>query len=418
MIASYLPNGAWPEPAVWALRWALFLGPLAGAGWLMKREGDDRRRIAALFALLYGMGTIFVAHQVALAAGWWHYGGGALMLAGMPFDILLGGALLFGPVLFLAAPQTNPVLLAGSIVVCLHAPLFSSLRPFVHAGSDWLTGVLFVFLIAHIPALFLARWTAENRRLGARVTLLAFGYGWLAFALLPTLITRAMGGSWSDVPRTPWILVTAAIVAAPLLLLGATGAHLFALRGGGTPIPLDPTVRLVRGGIYAYIRNPMQTCTAALWLLMGAVLANPWVMAAAAMALVFVLGMVRWHHRYDLLERFPADWLAYREAVPEWWPRWHPWTVEPARFEFSPTVSWQPLLAAWLERRVRGLDVRPGTTLRYVDGSYAAQGPNAVAWALSHINFAAVLLGSALLLVLAPFSTRSPVREAKERRLV
>ncbi|WP_162242076.1 hypothetical protein [Methylobacterium sp. Leaf125] len=72
MIASYLPNGAWPEPALWALRWALFLGPLAGAGWLMKREGDDRRRIAALFALLYGMGTIFVAHQVALAAGWWH----------------------------------------------------------------------------------------------------------------------------------------------------------------------------------------------------------------------------------------------------------------------------------------------------------------------------------------------------------
>lgn len=192
MIASYLPGGAWPEPALWALRWALFLGPLLAAAYLMKRQTDERRRVGALFSALYGMGTIFVTHQVALALGLWRYGGEALMLGDMPFDILLGGSLLFGPVLFLAAPRANPFVAAGLIVTFLHVPLFSSLRPFVEAGSGWLAGVLLVFLIAHIPSLLLARWTAENRRLGLRVFLLAFGYGWLAFALLPTLIMIVM----------------------------------------------------------------------------------------------------------------------------------------------------------------------------------------------------------------------------------
>lgn len=418
MIASYLPGGAWPEPALWALRWSLFLGPLLAVAWLLKREADTRRRVGALFSALYGMGTIFVTHQVALALGWWRYGGDALMLSNMPFDILLGGALLFGPVLFLAAPRANPFVATGLIVTFLHIPLFSSLRPFVEAGPGWLAGVLLVFLVAHIPSLLLARWTAESRRLGFRVFLLAFGYGWLAFALLPTLIMRAMGGGWDDLPATPWMLLVAALAAAPPLLMGASGAQLFAVRGGGTPIPLDPTVRLVRGGIYAYIRNPMQTCTAAVWVVMGAVLGNFWVMLAAGMALVFVLGMVRWHHRHDLLERFPADWLTYRDSVPEWRPRWRPWVAEPARFEFSPTVPWQRSGATWLAARANGLDIRPGTALRYGDGEYSVRGTAAFAWALSHVNLGATLFGAAMLLALAFCPTRSPVTFAEERNHV
>jgi protein-S-isoprenylcysteine O-methyltransferase Ste14 len=417
VIASLLPNGVWPEPVLWALRWALFLGPLFAAAWLLRREASQRRRVGALFATLYGVGTIFVAHQVALAAGWWRYGGDALMLAGMPFDLLLGGALLFGPVLFLAAPRANPFLLCGLILTCLHLPLFSSLRPFVETGESWLVGVIFVFLVAHVPALVLAQWTAEDRRLGPRVALLAFGYGWLAFGLLPTLIMRAMGGSWGDLPGSPWQLALAVTVAAPLLLMGVTGAQLFAVRGGGTPIPLDPTVRLVQSGIYAYIRNPMQTCTAAVWIVLGAALGNVWIAAAAGMALVFVLGMVRWHHRHDLLERFPEGWTAYKDAVPEWWPRWRPWVPVPARLEYSADVPWQRRAMAWLAPRATGLEIRRAEGLRYLDGTHAATGPAALAWALGHVNLATALLGASLLLVLAlrPEPAQAGTRRERSR---
>lgn len=402
MIAPLLPEGVLPEPLLWLLRWGLFLGPLLAAAWLVAREADRRRRIGALFAGLYGLGTIYAAHQAALWMGWWRYGGGALMLDGMPADILLGGALLFGPVLYLAAPRANPFVIAGLIVGALHVPLFTSLPPFVEAGPNWLLGVVFVFLVAHVPALYLARWTAEDRRLGLRATLLAFGYGWLAFALLPTLVMRAMGGDWADLPTAAPTLLAGAAILAPIQLLGLTGAQMFVLRGNGTPIPLDPTDRLVRAGIYAYVCNPMQLCTAATWVVMGLFLGNLWVMAMAGMALVFVRGMVRWHHRHDLMVRFPEGWPDYRAHVAEWWPRWRPWVPTPAELSYDPARPWTRRLARHLEAKATGLRLREcaGPAI-YRDGEYCAADAAAWAWALGHVNLPAALVGAALHLMLA-----------------
>ncbi|WP_308915991.1 methyltransferase family protein [Jannaschia sp. LMIT008] len=419
MISPLLPEGLLPEPLLWALRWVLFLGPLGASAWLMAREPDPRRRVGALFAGLYGLGTIFVTHQIALAAGWWRFGGEALMLVGMPADILVGGALLFGPVLHLAAPRANPFLIAGAIVMFLHVPFFASLPPFVQPGPGWLAGVAFVFLVAHVPALWLARWTSENRKLGPRATLLAFGFGWLAFGLLPSAVMRAMGGGWGDLPTAWSVLGAAAVVLAPIQLVGLAGVQMFVLRGNGTPVPLDPTDRLVRAGIYAYVTNPMQLCTAATWVVMGLVLGNVWIALMAGMAWVFVRGMVRWHHRHDLLVRFPDGWPEYRANVPEWLPRWRPWMPVPATLTYDPSRLGPRHLAEWLDTCAIGLTLRAATgPAIYRDGDFTAQGPAAWTWALGHVNFATMLVGAGLhlmlegvLLLRRPFA-RSETRHA------
>ncbi len=405
MIAPFLPGGVLPEPLLWALRWALFLGPLGAAAWLIARELDPRRQVGALFAGLYGLGTIFVAHQLAAALGWWRYGGEALMLGGMPAEILLGGALLFGPVLHLAAPRASPFLVSGAIVLFLHVPFFASLQPFVQPGPGWLLGVVVVFLVSHVPALWLARWTSENRDLGLRAALLAFGFGWLAFGLLPCVVMRAMGGGWGDLPTAWPVLLAAAAALAPIQLIGLAGVQMFVLRGNGTPIPLDPTDRLVRAGIYAYVTNPMQLCTAATWVVMGLMLGNPWVVMMAGMAWVFVRGMVRWHHRHDLLERFPKGWPEYRANVPEWLPRWRPWVPVPATLSYDPSRPLARRLATWLDGRTTGLMVRtePGPSI-YRDGDCVERNAAAWAWALGHVTFATMLVGAGLHLILAGLS--------------
>jgi len=79
--------------------------------------------VGALFAFLYGVGTIFITHQMAIKMGWWHYGGDAIMLMGLPVDIWLGGALLFGPVLSLSFPKTAPIYLVLPIIIGLHGTL-------------------------------------------------------------------------------------------------------------------------------------------------------------------------------------------------------------------------------------------------------------------------------------------------------
>lgn len=115
-----------PEPLLWALRWLLFLGPVGALLLLLRgRDLQDRQLVGALFAFLYGLALIFATHQLALAAGWWRYGSHALMVMGMPADIWIGGAILFGPVLTLAFPRMRPLLLLLPIVIGLHGTLFS-----------------------------------------------------------------------------------------------------------------------------------------------------------------------------------------------------------------------------------------------------------------------------------------------------
>ena len=315
-----------PEPLLWALRWGLLLGPLGLLVLILAvRPVGERAKIGALFALFYGVGLIFVTHQIALWVGWWSYGWDALMLAGFPADILIGGAILFGPVLYLVFPKMKPLWIYVPIILVAYGTLFSSLSPLVDAGPGWFLGVLFVFVVAHIPAIYLAQWTERNVHLPRRVTLLAVMTGALAFFVLPSLIMEAMGGGWylADKPILAWALFF------PLFsvscLVGLAAAQTLALQGLGTAIPLDPTKRLVRTGIYAYVNNPMQLSAALGWTVLGAFLSNIWVVSAGLMAWVFVQGMVRWHHRHDLLERFPDGWPEYRGNVPEWLPRWKPW---------------------------------------------------------------------------------------------
>lgn len=395
-----------PAPWLWALRWLLFLGPLTAFAVLALGIRFERRRlVACLFAFLYGLGLIFVTHRLAIAAGWWRYGGDVLLLEGIPADIWVGGALLFGPVLYLAFPRVGPLWLTLPIIVLLHGLFFASLPPLVYPGPGWPLGVLLVFAAAHIPALYLARWTAQDRHLPERATLLALGYGFLAFGVLPCLILRAMGSEWTLFAQPWWLLVICAAMLAPLLVLGLSAVQFFVVYGEGTPIPLDPTKRLVGAGMFAYIRNPMQLCTAASWVVLGVALNSIWVASAALMAGVFVLGMVRWHHRHDLMVRFPEGWPEYRAHVGEWLPRWRPWRPVAARLVVDPTDPRQMHLARWLARsRVVGLliDEVEGGRLVYVDGNIRVGGPLAACRALEHINFAWALLGAAGLLVLWP----------------
>ncbi|MDC0116107.1 hypothetical protein OAH97_01360 [Octadecabacter sp.] len=393
-----------PEPLMLALRWALLLGPIGLVLVLIKvRQITPRAQIGGLFAFLYGVPMVFVTHSMALHFGWWRYGWDALMVNGIPADILIGGAVLFGPGLYFAFPNTRPLMICLPIVIGLHGTVFSSLEPLVYAGPYWFWGVAFVFLVAHLPAIYLAKWTAEDRNLPLRCALLAIMTGGMIFAIVPSLIMQAMGGSW-DLLQRPISVVVVTLVASGLVsTIGLSANQSLCLQGNGTPVPLDPTKRLVTTGIYAYVSNPMQLSAALAFLVLGLFLMNIWIMAAALMAWIFVQGMVRWHHRHDLLKRFPTGWPDYKENVPEWVPRWTPWIRTEATVRLRPD---QAVLRKILTH-AKGLQVQDTTgsaTYENTENLIDFRGPSAVLVALTHVNFAWMILAAALLLVLLPIS--------------
>lgn len=95
----------------------------------------------------------------------------------------------------------------------------------------------------------------------------------------------------------------------------------FVLEGIGTPAPVAPTERLVRGGLYRYVRNPMYLAVvgaiAGQALLLGQLVL---LVYAAAMWLIFI-AFVHWYEEPTLHRQFGDEYDAYRRAVPAWIPR-------------------------------------------------------------------------------------------------
>lgn len=398
-----------PIELIWLLRWSLFLAPLIAIATLCWMNRTDRSKlVGALFAFLYGLGLVFIINQIAIAAGWWRYGGQALMLMGIPADLWIGGTLLFGPVLSLAFPRVGPVMLVLPFIIGVHGIFFQSLEPLVYAGKGWVFGTLFVFSLAHIPAIYLARWTAQDRHLPLRAALLALGFGFLAFAVQPSLVMTAMGGNWHLNQLPLWRLIIGLPLLAVCFVLGISAVQMFVVHGEGTPIPLDSTKRLVQTGVYAYLINPMQLSCALSWVVIGFIVGNLWVAFSALMAWVFVAGMVRWHHRHDLLVRFPEGWPIYRNNVLEWRPRWRPWIAAPASIQYDGNNKTHVKLVKFLQVNAAiGLNFsnKPQSKITYQEPNETRYfyGLSAVAKALNHINFFWCLVAASLLVCILPF---------------
>lgn len=134
--------------------------------------------------------------------------------------------------------------------------------------------------------------------------------------LVPWLLT-----GWRSTSPPSWLQLVGwlAIAAGAAVLLEAFGR--FVVEGIGTPAPAAPTERLVVGGLYRYVRNPMYLAVAALILGQAAVLGR-WL--PVVYALVFgatVWSFVHWYEEPTLRRQFGSQYENYLHAVPGWWPR-------------------------------------------------------------------------------------------------
>ena len=99
----------------------------------------------------------------------------------------------------------------------------------------------------------------------------------------------------------------------------------FVVEGLGTPAPAAPPERLVVGGLYRYVRNPMYVAVVAIIAGQALALGRPAILLYAAAVYVTVASFVRFFEEPDLAHRFGAQYETYRSAVPAWLPRRRPW---------------------------------------------------------------------------------------------
>ena len=124
---------------------------------------------------------------------------------------------------------------------------------------------------------------------------------------------------WMPMRVLGGVLLAAGVIA----LVGAFVR--FVVEGLGTPAPVAAPERLVVGGVYRFVRNPMYVAVLAAIVGQALLLGRLVLLLYAAGTWVAVAAFVRYYEEPTLTRRFGEDYEAYRRAVPAWWPRLRPW---------------------------------------------------------------------------------------------
>lgn len=141
--------------------------------------------------------------------------------------------------------------------------------------------------------------------------------------LVPWLLT---GWDSADPPWPLRVVGALLLVAGVIVLLHAFAR--FVTEGLGTPAPVAPTERLVVGGLYRYVRNPMYLAVGAT-IVGQALLLGRWALIVYAVVFgVTVAAFVRGYEEPTLRDTYGEEYDVYRRAVPGWWPRRTPWRPE------------------------------------------------------------------------------------------
>ena len=369
-----------------AHRGVLLLLPVLaiGAAALLKPQAPKQAAAASL-ATLWCLTSLMAVLELSRFCDWWHYPPASPSMLGMPVDLWLAWALLWGALPVLVWPSANLVWIAGG-ALCVDLLYMPRIPQAVVLHSSWLGGEAVSLGAVLIPAQLLARWTIRGHHTGARASMQCIIFSGLLLVLLPAALAQTFHRTLRAIPY--WELALWCVPAA----IGLSAVQEFVERGRGTPVPFDPPLRLVRTGIYSYVRNPMQL---AITLLLPAVLIHSigWMgLVGLLLALAYSQGLALWDEQVDLHERFGDDWTHYTQWLFRWLPRYRP--AAPLAWLYVDADCGQccQLGLAIANLKPVNLTILPATEdmvrITYIaqDG-YQTTGVSAVARALEHVHF-------------------------------
>jgi protein-S-isoprenylcysteine O-methyltransferase Ste14 len=177
----------------------------------------------------------------------------------------------------------------------------------------------------------------------------------LMFVVLGALVVRPR--SIFGAHQTLGVTMSLALVVLGLIVRawagGCAGAH---TRKATIEAP-----RLITGGPYAYVRNPIYLASIVLGLGMVGLLGDPWMFVLYVAVFVFLYTAIVPAEEAFLRKAFPEEFARYCAHVPRLLPKWRPWReASPIDFDWSALVGEARLgvvlmviyivmrLAAWL----------------------------------------------------------------------
>ena len=165
----------------------------------------------------------------------------------------------------------------------------------------------------------LAQASMKDRPLGLKIIAIILG-GAIFLIIIPFLLFLAGYVLERFVPAGEWRLLQIAFSFAAIcfgLFIVAWSILTLARIGGGTPVPLVPTQKLIVSGPYKLCRNPLQLGVMVYYLGVGTLFGSVKI-GVVMLLLSFIFGTC--YHKFveenELLLRFGRDYEEYKSKMP------------------------------------------------------------------------------------------------------
>ena len=266
-------------------------------------------------------------------------------------------------------------------------------------NKNWLIGELALIIFVFIPSYFWAYASYNNKFNGLRalfqiIVMVAFFLVGLPFFLQTYQVIDLDELGFEPLTFQLFLIITFPSLVAVLDLVK---------KGEGTPFPFDPTKKLVKTGVYAYCRNPIQWSFTWMFIPLSIYSSSYYFLLGSISSIAYVFGVSDHQESDDMKKRFGSDWVDYQNNVPKWLFLWRPKGIPEGVVFFDTDCDQCSQIRSWfLNSRAINLNIKPASEfpgemisqVTYVDSHGAEyKSINAIACCLEHINLAYATLG-------------------------
>ena len=314
---------------------------------VFRKEQNAKLNWAMFYAFLWVFCALFVVNGLSVHWGFWSFREESPTL--IPHDLFFDWVVFWGVAV--------PFVLKGRYIVMvaiflfwidiLFMPLLAKLG-ILDLRQNWLVGECLLISLVFVPSQLWFRFSLNDVRIGWRSFFQVMVMAFLLLIGLPFLVSvySMSSGQYVLLQTSIWMQIIF-VIALPSLIAVVDLVD----KGQGTPFPYDPTKHLVRSGVYAYLRNPIQWSFTWLFIPLALMYQSPLLFFGGLVSVAYVIGVSNPEEKVSMLSRFGDDWKQYKQTVPAWYFKWRPTTITPAKIYFNQDCAICSSLRRWLIQR-------------------------------------------------------------------
>lgn len=373
----------------------IFLGYI----FLFKKQ-DSKLNWAIFYSSLY-IGIILpIVNYLCVKHELWHFTEHEINSIRLPFNIYFLWNVLWGiiPVFFFKGKY---LLFMSLLMFWLDILIMPELEKIglLTLSKNWLLGEFLLIICVFTPSYYWAYCSYNNKHNGVRALFQITIMIGIFFIGLPFILESYGLIDPIKIHSAPFTFQLLIIIVFPSLV----AVFDLVKKGKGTPFPYDPTKKLIKTGIYAYCRNPIQWSFTLIFIPLSIYYSTFYFLIGSIFSIAYAFGISDYQEYDNMKKRYGNDWNEYKKNVPKWRFLWKPKAIPKGEIFFDTNCNQCSQIKEWLlSSNAINLDIKAsfkfpkGSILQvtYVDhNGIEFKSVNAIACSLEHINLAYATLG-------------------------